>query len=169
MARVRAGAAVAVESSQKYLTFYAGDHLLGISSGVVVEIIRIQPITFMPKLPPFVKGIINLRGKIVPLIDLWMKFGHEERPYTERTSIIVLDTGEYHVGLIVDAVDDVADIEDRRISTAPARGGQTGGVVSGIAKAGEKVVLLLDIDRVLQDGTATVVLDADAFAPDDGE
>ena len=99
-------------SVEKYLTFYIENQLYAIPSSQVMEIIRMQPITFMPNMPSFVKGIINLRGKIVPLIDLNMKFGKPGSEYNDRTSIVVVEAEDINVGLIVEAVNDVTDIAE---------------------------------------------------------
>ena len=135
---------------EKYLTFFIEKQLLAIPSSHVVEIMRMQPITYMPKLPPFVKGIINLRGKIVPLIDLRLKFGSPAREYDDRTSIIVVETSDYNVGLIVDSVNDVTDIYTNQITDSPTRmKGRASGAVIGIATLEDGAAMLLDIMKVL--------------------
>ncbi len=137
--------------SEKYLTFFIDGQLYAIPSSEVVEIIRMQPITFMPKLPDFVKGVINLRGKIVPLIDLRLKFDLEERAYDDHTSIIVIEHGELSIGFIVDTVNDVTDIAENQISGAPKLAKNEGGnYVSGIVHLEKNVALLLDIMKILE-------------------
>jgi len=138
-------------AAEKYLTFFIDGQLYAIPSSEVVEIIRMQPITFMPKLPDFVKGVINLRGKIVPLVDLRLKFDLEERAYDDHTSIIVLEHGQLSIGFIVDTVNDVTDIAENQISGAPKLSKNDGGnYVSGIVHLEKNVALLLDIARVLE-------------------
>jgi purine-binding chemotaxis protein CheW len=138
-------------ASEKYLTFFIDGQLYAIPSNEVVEIIRMQPITFMPKLPEFVKGVINLRGKIVPLIDLRLKFDLEERAYDDHTSIIVLDHGQLSIGFIVDTVNDVTDIAENQISDAPKLSKNDGdNYVSGIVHLEHNVALLLNIAKVLE-------------------
>lgn len=139
-------------SAQKYLTFFVDGQLYAVPSSQVMEIIRMQPITYMPKMPPFVKGIINLRGKIVPLIDLAMRFGKPLIEYDDRTSIIVAETEEYNVGFIVAAVNDVADIYSNQVSDSPALAkGYSNRYITGIATLESTVAMLLDIDKVLKD------------------
>lgn len=144
-------------SSEKYLTFFIDGQLYAIPSSEVVEIIRMQPITFMPKLPEFVKGVINLRGKIVPLIDLRLKFDLEERAYDDHTSIIVLDHNELSIGFIVDTVNDVTDIAENQISDAPKLSKTDGdNFVGGIVHLDQKVALMLDIAKVLEHEDAKI-------------
>jgi purine-binding chemotaxis protein CheW len=141
--------------SEKYLTFFINGQLYAIPSSEVVEIIRMQPITFMPKLPAFVKGVINLRGKIVPLVDLRLKFDLEERAYDDHTSIIVIEHGELIIGFIVDTVNDVTDIAEDQISDAPKLARNEGGnYVCGIVHLEKNVALLLDIMKVLEHSDA---------------
>jgi purine-binding chemotaxis protein CheW len=132
-------------STEKHLTFFIDNQLFAIQSSHVVEIIRMQPITFMPKLPPFVKGVINLRGKIVPLIDLRLKLGKEPAEYDEHTSIVVVDTGDVSVGFIVDRVNDVTDIAKDQISESPklAKSAENN-YVTGIATLENEVAMILD-------------------------
>lgn len=139
---------------EKYLTFYIENQLYAIPSSQVMEIIRMQPITFMPNMPPFVKGIINLRGKIVPLIDLCMKFGKPDSEYNDRTSIVVVDAEDFNVGLIVEAVNDVTDIAENQITDSPALSkGNVNRYVCGIATLENEVAMLLDLMKVLKEDT----------------
>lgn len=139
-------------SKEKHLTFFVDEQLLSIPSSQVVEIIRMQPITFIPKLPHFVIGVINLRGKIVPLINLRLKFNKEPKQYDDYTSIIVTETEEYSVGFIVDRVNDVTDISKNQISDAPKLAKETSGsFISGIATVSEETVMLLDVMKILTD------------------
>lgn len=121
-----------------------------------------QAITYIPKLPDFVKGVINLRGKIVPLIDVRSKFGKEEAAYDERTSIIVTDINDLGVGLIVDTVNDVSDISEDDLSPSPQIAqGKSSGFVSRIAHIGENVIMMLDAARLLGDKKAEAAQEAD--------
>jgi len=103
----------------KYLTFLVGDVGYGIEISYVVEIISVQEITLVPHTHPYVKGIINLRGTVVPVIDMGMRFGQGEVIYTEKTCIIVLSMDDMSVGILVDGVQDVSDIEDDNIQDPP--------------------------------------------------
>jgi purine-binding chemotaxis protein CheW len=141
------------EDSQRgrYLTFTLEGNVYGVSIRFVTEIIGVQSITKVPNTPDFIKGIINLRGKIIPLIDVRLKFGKEEIPYTERTCIIVMDTGSVVVGLIVDSVDDVLTIPDEMKADAPdGRLGFEDRYIEGIGKVDDQVLLLLDMERFLR-------------------
>jgi purine-binding chemotaxis protein CheW len=134
----------------RYLTFTLGENVYGIAIRHVTEIIGIQNVTKVPETPDFIKGIINLRGKIIPLIDVRLKFGKEEIPYTERTCIIVVETGSVQVGLIVDRVDDVLTIEDDQVAPPPEnRIGFENRYIEGIGKAGDTVQILLNTEKLL--------------------
>jgi purine-binding chemotaxis protein CheW len=142
----------------RYLTFTLEDNTYGIPIRYVTEIIGIQNVTEVPETPDFIKGIINLRGKIVPLIDVRLKFGKEEIPYTERTCIIVVDINSAQVGLIVDKVDDVMTIDDEEIALPPPdRVGFENRYIDGIGKAKDTVQLLLNTEKLLKNEEITVV------------
>lgn len=132
----------------RYLTFALGREIYGIEIRFVTEIIGIQPITVLPQVPDYIKGIINVRGKIIPIIDMRLKFKKEAMPYNDRTCIIVIDTGEVCVGLIVDNVAEVLSIDDEHIVPPPDTGKQNR-YISGIGKAGDDVKLLLDCEKLL--------------------
>lgn len=139
-------------SMEKYLTFFIDGQLFAIPSSEVVEIIRMQPITFIPKIPPFIIGVINLRGKIVPLVDVRLKFNKEKREYDDHTSIIVAEVNDLSVGLIVDSVNDVTNIAKNQISDTPRLSKDTtNSFVKGIATLNENAVMILDIERILAD------------------
>ncbi|MDR3305092.1 MAG: chemotaxis protein CheW [Clostridiales Family XIII bacterium] len=136
----------------RYLTFTLEDNVYGLPIRFVTEIIGIQTATRVPETPDYVKGIINLRGRIIPLVDVRLKFGKEEIPYNERTCIIVIDVNSVPVGLIVDKVDDVLTIEDEQIALPP-EGGKVGfenRYIEGIGKIGDTVQLLLDAEKLLR-------------------
>lgn len=136
--------------TEKYLTFYIDEQLFAIQSSQVVEIIRTQPITYIPKLPPYVIGVINLRGKIVPLIDLRLKFDKTPREYDDYTSVVVVETGELSVGFIVDRVNDVTDISVNQISDSPKLSKDTThSYVTGIATLLGQPIMLLDTVKIL--------------------
>jgi purine-binding chemotaxis protein CheW len=142
----------------RYLTFTLEDNTYGIPIRYVTEIIGIQNVTEVPETPDFIKGIINLRGKIVPLIDVRLKFGKEEIPYTERTCIIVVEINDAQVGLIVDKVDDVLTIENEEIALPPPdRVGFENRYIEGIGKAKDTVQLLLNTEKLLKNEEMSVV------------
>ena len=134
----------------KFLTFNIGEERFGLSICFVTEIIGIQPVTFVPEVPDYVKGIINLRGKVVPVIDMRLKFKKEAIGYTDRTCVIVVDIEDISIGLIVDSVDEVLDIADDQIVPPPSyRTGFQNRYINGIGKVGENVVLLLDCEKII--------------------
>lgn len=136
----------------RFLTFELGHESFGLEISYVKEIVGMQPITKIPEVPVYVKGIINLRGKIIPVIDMCLKFGLELRAYTDRTCIIVIDIKEISVGLIVDNVAEVLAIDDSNIVAPPAaRTGAYNQYIKSIGKAGNEVKLLLDCDKLFQD------------------
>ncbi len=138
----------------KYLTFALAGEEYGIGILKVKEIIGIIPITTVPRTPLFMKGVINLRGKVISVIDLRLKFGMEEAPYTERTCIIVVEIlsekGSVPMGIVVDSVSEVLNIQGSDIEETPAFGSKFNAeFISGMAKINEGVKILLDIDKVL--------------------
>ena len=137
--------------TEKYLTFFIEEQLFAIQSSQVVEIIRMQPITFMPNLPSFVKGVINLRGKIVSLIDLRLKLNKDPMEYDDHTSIVVTESGDFSVGFIVDRVNDVTDISKNQISDSPKLAKDaTKNYVAGIATLENGVAMLLNVTKLLE-------------------
>lgn len=137
--------------SGKFLTFLVGKEEYGIEIKYVTEIIGgIQAITEVPDVPDYVKGIINLRGKIIPVMDVNLRFKKEARPYDDRTCIIVIDLYDLSVGLIVDNVAEVVSIADEEIVPPPdARAGFHNRYLKGIGKIGNAVKLILDCQRLL--------------------
>lgn len=136
----------------KYLTFTLGNDYFGIEILHVTEIIGLQAITAVPNLPDYIKGIINLRGKIIPVMDVRLRFKKELREYDDRTCIIVVDIDEISVGLIVDRVSEVIDIGEESISPPPAVGKNSqNGYVKSIGKLGEEIKLILDCEKLLSE------------------
>jgi purine-binding chemotaxis protein CheW len=147
-------AAVTEERAGKYLAFHVGPEQFAIGVLSVREIMGMQEITAIPHTPVCVKGIINLRGKVVPVIDLRLKFGMPETGHTARTCIIVVnlpgEAGSVMAGVIVDAVSEVANIAGGEIENPPDFGeGVSIPYLIGIAKTRGGVKLLLNIERVL--------------------
>jgi purine-binding chemotaxis protein CheW len=140
----------------KYLTFTLAEEEYGIGILKVKEIIGIMAITTVPRTPEYMKGVINLRGKVIPVVDLRLKFGMEAMDYTERTCIIVVEiTGDGKkilLGILVDSVSEVLNIKGSDIEDTPNFGSQLDTeYILGMAKTGGRVKILLDIDRVLND------------------
>ncbi len=137
----------------KYLTFSLAGEEYGIVILKVKEIIGMMPVTPVPRTPPYVKGVINLRGKVIPVADLRLKFDMEEAAYTERTCIIVVEIkeglGHVLMGIVVDSVSEVLNIKGGEIEDTPAFGAQMDtDYIRGMAKTGGGVKILLDIDKV---------------------
>lgn len=136
----------------KFLTFSLGKEVYAIEIKYVTEIIGIQPITEVPELPDYVKGIINLRGKIIPVMDVRLRFKKEEVPYNDRTCIIVVDVYGLSVGLVVDQVSEVLSImEDDIVPPPEISKANDNKYIKGIGKAGSEVKLILGCDRLLND------------------
>jgi purine-binding chemotaxis protein CheW len=134
----------------RYLTFNLGEEVFGLEIRYVTEIIGMQPITMVPEVASYIKGIINLRGKIIPVIDMRLKFRKEPVPYNDRTCIIVVDTQEVVVGLVVDSVAEVLDIDDGNIAPPPdQKTGIRNKYIQGIGKVDDQVKLLLDCEALL--------------------
>ncbi len=138
----------------KYLTFTLDEEEYGIGILKVKEIIGMMPITSVPRTPAFVKGVINLRGKVIPVMDLRVKFDMEAISYTDRTCIIVVEIdseeGTVLIGIVVDAVSEVLNIQEEEIEKTPAFGTKLNtDYILGMAKTGGRVKILLNIDKVL--------------------
>ncbi len=138
----------------KYLTFTLDEEEYGIGILKVKEIIGMMPITSVPRTPEFVKGVINLRGKVIPVIDLRLKFDMGEISYTERTCIIVVEIdskeGTVLIGIVVDSVSEVLNIQETEIEETPAFGTSLNTeYILGMAKIQGGVKILLNIDKVL--------------------
>jgi len=139
----------------QFLTFKLGDEEYGIDILKVQEIRGYSAITPIPNAPPHVKGIINLRGTVVPVVDLRAKFGMDAIEYTKFTVIVVVRVGEKTAGVIVDAVSDVLNIGARDLRPAPDLGSRCDTkFIRGLASLGDKLAVLLDIDRLLTDEEA---------------
>jgi purine-binding chemotaxis protein CheW len=136
----------------KFLTFSLGNESYGLEIKYVTEIIGIQPITEVPELPEYIRGIINLRGKIIPVMDVRLRFKKPFNEYNERTCIIVIDVKDTSLGLIVDMVSEVLPISDENIAPPPDINKSAGNrFVKGIGKVGSDVKLLLDCEMFLQE------------------
>ena len=134
----------------RFLTFFIGETYYGIELLNIIEIISVQPITYVPGLPIYFKGIINLRGKVVPIIDFRLKFCLPERAYDEKTCIIVVMIQDMQVGLIVDSVAEVISIEDAQKSDPPELGGNGERYLSSIAKVDDKIILNISCEKFFQ-------------------
>ena len=145
-----------VDKEGKYLTFTLANEEYGIGILKIREIIGMMPITSVPRTPEFVKGVINLRGKVIPVMDLRLRFEMEEMKYTERTCIIVVEierqSGTVQIGAVVDSVSEVLNIKGEDIEETPSFGTKLNTeYILGMAKMEGDVKILLDIDQVLND------------------
>ena len=140
------------ELENTYLTFYSYNKLFGIKIENVVQIISYQPVSKIPEFPPYAIGVINLRGEVVPIIDFCMRFGEEQKEYTERTCIIVTKIKNRYIGFVVEAVDEVIKISDDEISAPPkVIGTIPGAYLMGIGTKNNKKSLLVNIEKVIMD------------------
>lgn len=144
-------AGLSTDGSQ-FLTFSLGDELYGVDILRVQEIKGYTAVTKIPNTPSHIKGVLNLRGTIVPIVELRTKFGMPTVDYTTFTVIIVVVVQDKVMGLVVDAVSDVLDIGEKDIQSAPDFGNQVDVTfLNGVGKSGDKLISLLDIDRLLLD------------------
>lgn len=143
--------------SGKYLTFHLSAEEYGVEILKVREIIGLMKVTRIPQAPAHIRGVINLRGKVIPVLDLRCRFGMDTIPDTDQTCVIVVDIntpgGSLLMGVVVDAVSEVLDISPERIEDAPSMSSQSdSSFIMGVAKMENDVKILLDIDRVLTSG-----------------
>ncbi|MDO5602977.1 MAG: chemotaxis protein CheW [Oscillospiraceae bacterium] len=140
------------EMDGKYLTFWTDKQLFGIPISDVVQIVGMQEVTKLPNFPAYIKGIINLRGIIIPLIDVRLRLNKPETVYTERTCIIVTSIREKEIGFIVDTVNEVTAIDKGQIVPPPSVSGDgQNAYLTGVANQEDKVVLLMDAAKLLSD------------------
>lgn len=152
------------ETYQKLLTFSLGSEGYGVSIIKVKEIIGMMDITPIPRTPEFIKGVINLRGRIIPVLDLRVKFGMEPKEYNERTCIIVAEVNMNGVqkllGIVVDMVSEVVTISNDQIEPPPEYGTNLEhSAILGIGKIKDRVVIILDIDEVFMCDELVKMLD----------
>ncbi|KHE93183.1 MAG: chemotaxis protein CheW [Candidatus Scalindua rubra] len=134
----------------KFLTFILGREIYGFEILKVREIIGLMDITTVPQTPEYMKGVINLRGKVIPVIDLRLKFSMQEEEHTQETCVIVVEVENTSIGIIVDSVSEVSDISGGEIEDAPGFGqGIDTSFIMGLGKVKGKIIILLDIETVL--------------------
>jgi purine-binding chemotaxis protein CheW len=142
----------------RYLTFHLAGEDYGIEIEYVTEIIGIQKITGVPDMPEYVKGVINLRGKVIPVMDVRQRFNLEYRDYDERTCIIVVDIDGTPVGLVVDEVKEVMDIPESDVEPPPKSSSVSGNqFVQGMGKVGEDVKIILNVKKLLFDEIESLI------------
>ena len=150
-----------VKERQQFVTFYLNDEIYAIEALSVQEIIELTNITKVPHLPEFLKGVINLRGTIVPVVDLKLKFGMNSEGYKKHTCVIVTEFSGGVMGLIVDAVSDVLSMSEETISAPPSFGARIKTeFIKGMGRFGNDLVIILDVDRVLTDEEVSILSEA---------
>lgn len=139
-----------------YLTFVVADEEYAVHVSHVTEIVRLQKSFAVPDVPDYIRGVINLRGKVIPLLDVRARFGLEEAAYTDRTVVVVLEVGETATGLVVDGVSEVAEITPENIDTRAVTGQQgRSSMVSGMGKRADRVSFILDVPFLLSAESTT--------------
>jgi CheW protein len=142
----------------KFLTFILGKEIYGFEILKVREIIGLMDITTVPQTPEYMKGVINLRGKVIPVIDLRLKFSMQEEVHTQETCVIVVEVDNASIGIIVDSVSEVSDISGGGIEETPSFGqGIDTSFIMGLGKVKDKIIILLDIETVLSSEELEIV------------
>ena len=155
-------------TSEKYLTFLIDKQFYAFHINDVVEIIEMVEITPVPEFPDYAKGIINLRGVLIPIIDVRMRFCKNEVDYNERTCIIILNLKGIQVGFIVDTVDEVIDIDKENISGVPKISDKkTRKYIEGVGKLTNKIVMLVNAQKMLNDEEMKDLENMSAIDPDE--
>lgn len=135
---------------KKIIVFSLGHEEYGVEVEKVKTIERMQKLTRVPKTPVFIKGVINLRGVVIPVIDLRSRFGLPEMELTDNSRMIIVSTGDIEVGMIVDSANDVADLDSDLVENPPEIvGGIRAKYLDGIAKIGDRLLVLLNLEQVL--------------------
>ena len=170
-AAVSAAAAGTSEQTHQYLTFVLAGEIFAMGILAIKEIIEYAALTEVPMMPEYVRGVINLRGSVVPVIDLSVRFGKPSSPVTKRTCIVIIEIvsrGERHVlGVVVDAVNAVLDIPGTEIEPPPAFGASIRtDFIQGMGKVNNKFVVLLDVDHVLAADEMQVLTESQESAAD---
>ena len=152
--------------ANKYLFFRIGKESYGIGIRHVIEIIELQTISVVPDMPPYVKGVINLRGRVIPIVDLRLRFDMDEREYDNRTCIIVTEVDRILVGCLVDTVEEVMEIAEKNIEPPPRFKTVSGRdqYISGMGKVGEAIKILIDAEKIVRDDKLAVTSGTQASA-----
>ena len=139
--------------ANKYLFFRISKESYGIGIRHIIEIIELQAISTVPDMPAYVRGVINLRGKVIPIVDLRLRFDMDERDYDDRTCIIVTEIDSILIGFIVDTVEEVMEILENAIEPPPRFKSASGRerYISGMGKVGDSVKILIDVEKIVRD------------------
>ncbi len=148
------GNATSDEMENMYLNVYIGQEVYGIEIRYVLQIVGMQEINPMPEMPAYMKGFINLRGNVIPVVSMRERFGQMDDPYTERTCIVIAQVGDREIGLIVDAIKETVTIEPERISPQPTTSSSSSNsYIVGIAQLGNNhVSILIDVQKLFDNG-----------------
>lgn len=136
---------------ERYLTFFLGEEQYGIAIDRIKEIIALMKVTYVPKTPSYMRGVINLRGSIIPVVDTRLRFGMEPEEESMHTAIIIVEVDKVNVGFIVDRVEEVASIDAANLGVAPKFGNSVDtDFISGVAQIEENVVMILDVLKLFE-------------------
>jgi purine-binding chemotaxis protein CheW len=136
---------------ERYLTFFLGGEQYGIAIDKIKEIIAMMKVTNVPKTPEYMRGVINLRGSIIPVVDTRLRFGMEERAADMHTAIIIVEVEKINIGFIVDRVEEVASIDSANLSEPPKFGSHIDtDFICSMAQIGENVVMILDVLKLFE-------------------
>lgn len=139
------------ENIQKYLTFIVDKDVYGLRIDYIKQIIGVQEIAVLPNQPDYIKGVINLRGNIIPIMDMRLKFDKKEKEYDDRTCFIILEISEDEIGIVVDSVSEVIDIEKYQISVTPNFDqGIDNKYIKGVVRLKEQLVIMIDCLELLK-------------------
>lgn len=138
--------------ANKYLLFRLGKEVYGINIMTVTDIIELQKITEVPDMPEYIRGVINLRGQVIPVMDLRLRFKMEFREYDDRTCIVIVNINEQPIGFIVDTVSEVVEILEKNIDPAPEfkSGTAREKYIAGLGKVDNEVKILLDVSKIVK-------------------
>lgn len=136
---------------ERYLTFFLGDEQYGIAIDRIKEIIAIMKVTYVPKTPPYIRGVINLRGSIIPVVDTRLRFGMEPKEADMHTTIVIVEVEKVNIGFIVDRVEEVASIDSAHLSEPPKFGSHIDtDFICAMAQIEENVVMILDVLKLFE-------------------
>jgi len=141
------------QGNNKYLLFNLGKEVFGLKISSIIQIVEMQKITEVPDMPPYIKGVVNRRGKVIPLMDLRIRFGMKEREYDDRNCIIIVSVKDNFVGFIVDTVAEVHNIDETNIEPSPSFKNESLSekYISGLGKIDDEVKILLNVDKIVTD------------------
>ena len=142
----------------RYLSFFVKDEMYGIGIAHINEIIAMMKITHVPRTPNFVEGVINLRGSIIPIVDIRGKFGIQKKEHDMNTAIIINEVSGVNIGFIVDRVEDVLTLDNRELSEPPKFGSHIDtSFIQSVAEVDKNVILILDIQKIFEDDELTMI------------